>query len=365
MWQLLVGALALTGAMIWFLVVVRIGVSFFRRARVRRALEGPGLFPYMQLIRHRVKGFLIGVLPRRPAPEVVRAFQTCKLSDFTELRDILLEVERLPTVRRGLEALQISSLFEVPHRAVHRIPSPYTHKLQTPAYFLPGIPARTFYDPQEFEWAAPLQSAYPTIKRELLALLAQDGAGFKAYMTEVQQRITGWNTFNFFFYGRKFEENCARCPETTALLESLPRFERDHIMFSALNSHAHIPPHAGPMNGIIRAHLPLIVPEGCWIRVGEDQRTWEEGKLLVFDDSFQHEVWNHSSSVRIVLFLNFWHPAFSPEEIEVLTRFRHAYERSPLGRVHEDNQAAARAHDLQVEAAARAIKAGLTAPRPA
>jgi aspartyl/asparaginyl beta-hydroxylase (cupin superfamily) len=113
-----------------------------------------------------------------------------------------------------------------------------------------------------------------------------------------------------FFYGRKFEENCARCPQTTRLLESLPRFERDHIMFSALNPHSRIPPHTGPMNGIIRAHLALHAPPGCHIRVGPDEGTWKEGELLVFDDSFEHEVWNHSDHTRIVLFLNFWHPCF-------------------------------------------------------
>ena len=135
-------------------------------------------------------------------------------------------------------------------------------------------------------------------------------------------------------------------------------------MFSALNPHARIPPHTGPMNGIIRAHLPLLVPRGCYIRVGPDERTWEEGKLLVFDDSFEHEVWNHSDQVRIVLFLNFWHPCFDAAEIPVLERFRTAYEKSPLGRVHADNQAAERAHDLALKAAATAKQAPAAAPLP-
>jgi aspartyl/asparaginyl beta-hydroxylase (cupin superfamily) len=225
--------------------------------------------------------------------------------------------------------------------------SPYTHPLQYPPYYLPGVPARTFYDPQEFEWARALEDAYPVIKDELMGVLSAQGAGFKAYLSESNQRLAGWNTFNLFFYGKKFEENCARVPRTTAILESLPRFERDHIMFSALNPHSRIPPHVGPMNGIIRAHLPLIVPEGCFIRVGSDERTWHEGKLLVFDDSFEHEVFNHGDGVRIVLFMNFWHPCFRAEEIPVLERFRSAYEASPLSRVHERNQAALRKHDMQ------------------
>jgi aspartyl/asparaginyl beta-hydroxylase (cupin superfamily) len=119
-------------------------------------------------------------------------------------------------------------------------------------------------------------------------------------------------------------------------------------MFSALNPHKRITPHTGPMNGIIRAHLGLVVPKGAYIRVGKDERTWEEGKLLVFDDSFEHEVWNHSDYVRIVLFINFWHPCFKADEIPTLERFRRGYERAPLARVHERNQAEKRAHDLAV-----------------
>jgi aspartyl/asparaginyl beta-hydroxylase (cupin superfamily) len=249
-------------------------------------------------------------------------------------------------VEKGKAALGLASIFEVPTRAVRKIPSAYTQPLQYPPYYLPGVPARTFYDPAEFGWVRPLEEACSVIRQELLRVLEQDAAGFKAYMSEANTRLAGWNTFNFFFYGRKFEENCARCPETTRVLESLPRFEKDHVMFSALNPHSHIPPHTGPMNGIIRGHLALLAPAGCYIRVGNDERTWEEGKVLVFDDSFEHEVWNHGDQVRIVLFMNFWHPCFSPEEIEVLERFRTAYEASPLSRVHAENQAQARGHDV-------------------
>jgi len=339
-------------------------VSLLSRARVRRLLESPALYPYSLWSRYRLWGATLAAFAplgarnaRRVSPEVVAAFRTARLDDLKALREILHEVDRLPTVQRGLAALGLKSIFEVPNRAVHRIPSPYTDRLQRPAYYLPGVPARTFYEPSDFPWVKHLEDAFPAVKGELLEVLRRDGKGFKTYVSEADQRLDGWNAFNFFFYGKKFEENCALCPRTTALLESLPRFERDHIMFSALNPHSHIPPHAGPMNGIIRGHLALIAPPGCYIRVGADERTWDEGKVLVFDDSFEHEVWNHSDQVRIVLFMNFWHPCLSAEEIEVLARFRTAYETSPLGRVHVDVQAARRAHDLAARAISRATSA--------
>ena len=359
-----------TGILVWTVFALLVALTVANHHRVKRWFEQPSRYAYYHCLRHRIQGFVLAVLRRlvpayrRIAPEVVAAHRSARVEDFAALRDLLREVEGLPTIRRGLEALGLRSIFEVPNRGVHRIPSPYTHPMQYPAYYLPGVPARRFYDPAEFEWAKALEDAFPMIKDELLQVLAADAQGFKAYLSEAQQHLAGWNTFNLFFYGRKFEANCARVPKTTALLESLPRFERDHIMFSALNPHARIPPHTGPMNGIIRAHLPLLVPRGCYIRVGPDERTWEEGKLLVFDDSFEHEVWNHSDQVRIVLFLNFWHPCFDAAEIPVLERFRTAYEKSPLGRVHADNQAAERAHDLALKAAAAAAQAPVAAPLP-
>ena len=345
-----------SGILLWLLVGLVVGLSVLRRVVRSRVVtqwrNSRTMLPYSMLLHYRYKGLIGSFLKKaagtKIAPEIIDAHKAITLEGMTRFRDAVVELDNLPTVQKGKAEMGISTVFELATRPPHRIKSPYTHRLQYPPYFVPGIPARTFYDPQEFEWAAQLEEAYPIIKEELLGVLNQEGKGFKAYMSEYQTRVAGWNTFNFFFYGRKIEENCARCPRTTAILESLPRFERDHIMFSALNPHARISPHTGPMNGIIRGHLGLVVPQGAYIRVGHDERTWQEGKLLVFDDSFEHEVWNHSDFVRIVLFMNFWHPAFQPQELPVLERFRSAYELAPLSRVHERNQAEKRAHDLAV-----------------
>ena len=322
-----------------------------RRGPVRRRLYQPSTAAFSWWFAYRFKGFMMALLRRfgigKGVPaEVVQAHRELQLASMKKLRDGYLAIDKLPTIEKGKAAVGIKSVFEVNYKSVRLVKSDYTHPLQYPPYYLPGVPARMFYDPKEFEWAQALEDAYPVIKEELMNVLSSEGAGFKAYMSEEQRRLSGWNTYNFFFAGKKFEENCARCPKTTALLESLPRFERDHIMFSSLNPHSRIPPHVGPMNGIVRAHLPLIVPQGCYIRVGNEERTWHEGKLLAFDDSFEHEVFNHSDHVRIVLFMNFWHPCFRTEELPVLERFRHAYEGSPLSKVHERNQVALRKHDL-------------------
>jgi aspartyl/asparaginyl beta-hydroxylase (cupin superfamily) len=353
----MVTVLVFGGIVFWALATLvavrRVSRRILRHPRIRRSLYGRRLYGFTNWLRFRWLGSFwyalraLRLIPRTAiAPEIIDAHRSTSLARMQRLRDVIVEVDALPTVTAGKRAMGIDSVFDFVTKPPYRITSPYTHPLQYPPYFIPGVPARTFYQPDEFEWSQTLIDAFPVIRAELMNVLAGDGRGFKAYMSEHQQRLAGWNTFNFFFYGKKVEENCALCPQTTAVLESLPRFERDHIMFSALNPHSHIPAHVGPINGIIRAHLGLVVPEGCFIKVGADERTWEEGKLLIFDDSFLHEVWNHSDQVRIVLFMNFWHPCFRTEELPVLERFRAAYEQTPFSRVHQDNQDHARGHDL-------------------
>jgi aspartyl/asparaginyl beta-hydroxylase (cupin superfamily) len=358
------GLFVLTGVVVWALLALMLAGRLLRGRGLLRPLYGRTLLPYTMVFKYRATGWIGAALKRLRvgsaayiAPEVIDAHRAVTLSDTERLRDVLVEMDKLPTIQTGMRAIGVTSMIEVASKRVNLVPSPYTHPMQYPPYYIPGVPARNFSDPSEFEWTRILEHEYPAIKRELMQVLNGNGDGFKGYMSEAQHNHRGWNTFNFFFYGKKFEENCERCPHTTAVLESLPRFERDHIMFSSLNPHTRIPPHVGPMNGILRAHLGLVVPQGCYIRVGSDERTWEEGKVLVFDDSFEHEVFNHSENVRIVLFMNFWHPCFSEQEISVLERFRAAYERSPLSMVHAQNQAAKRAHDMEVGRVSKAAAA--------
>jgi aspartyl/asparaginyl beta-hydroxylase (cupin superfamily) len=86
------------------------------------------------------------------------------------------------------------------------------------------------------------------------------------------------------------------------------------VLFSRLEPGAHIPPHSGMLNCRLICHLPLVVPKGCWLRVGNEKREWEEGKLLIFDDSFEHEAMNPSGELRIILLFDIWRPELGSEE---------------------------------------------------
>jgi beta-hydroxylase len=168
-------------------------------------------------------------------------------------------------------------------------------------------------DKAEFAWTATLEQHTEQIKAELDNVLRQpeDIPAFHQLSPD-QQRISKedhWKTFTFYVFGHRVDENCARCPQTARLLDGLPNLQ--NAWFSILAPHYHIPPHKGPTRAIIRCHLGLKVPaerERCWLRVDDQICHWREGECLVFDDTFEHEVFNDTNETRVVLFLDFDRP---------------------------------------------------------
>jgi aspartyl/asparaginyl beta-hydroxylase (cupin superfamily) len=87
-----------------------------------------------------------------------------------------------------------------------------------------------------------------------------------------------------------------------------------NAMFSLLAPHTTIPPHVGVNNTRLLCHLGLMVPEGCWFRVGGETRPWREGEAFIFDDTVEHEAANPSDQLRVVMIFDIWHPDLAPAE---------------------------------------------------
>ncbi|RMF57663.1 MAG: aspartyl/asparaginyl beta-hydroxylase domain-containing protein [Calditrichaeota bacterium] len=169
-----------------------------------------------------------------------------------------------------------------------------------------------FFPSSQFEWSKLLEENWPVIRREAETIL-QYRSQLPSFheISPHQKRISDekWKTFFLYGYGYKSEKNCQLCPNTTRLLEKIPGMKT--AFFSILEPHKHIPDHRGPYKGLIRYHLGVIVPEPkelCRIRVGQEYANWEEGKSLVFDDTYNHEVWNDTDGERVVLFLDVIRP---------------------------------------------------------
>ena len=209
-------------------------------------------------------------------------------------------------------------------------PAKREHALQRPSFVhMPGITPRAFFERTEISWLPRLEAATPGILSELQAVLAV-GEGLAPYVQidagqDPQQwrDLNGsaqWSSFHFIKAAQWNDANCARCPYTAEVLKSLPLPQIDghspEALFSILRPGTHIPPHFGLGNYKLAVHLPLIVPPDCAIRVGNETRGWTPGEGLAFDDSFQHEAWNKSDSVRAVLIIDTWNPLLSPAETE-------------------------------------------------
>jgi aspartyl/asparaginyl beta-hydroxylase (cupin superfamily) len=120
---------------------------------------------------------------------------------------------------------------------------------------------------------------------------------------------TNWRTFILFGFGNKLEKNCKQAPVTARLLEAVPALQT--AWFSILSPGYHIPAHRGVSKGIVRAHLGLIIPneaEKCRMRVGDTINVWRPGEIFVFDDTYEHEVWNDTIEERVILLFDFDRP---------------------------------------------------------
>ena len=113
-----------------------------------------------------------------------------------------------------------------------------------------------------------------------------------------------WKLLNLLLYGIWHKENAKLCPKTTALLKKIKSVKGAY--FSILDPKKHIPPHKGPYKGIIRYQLALSVPkEGeCKIFVDCTPHYWQEGKSVLFDDTYTHEVINKTKEPRVALLLD-------------------------------------------------------------
>lgn len=184
-----------------------------------------------------------------------------------------------------------------------------------PEYSLVGD--STFIDPKYFPWTQTLEANWQLIRQELDQVMEHtDALPNYQDISPRQQRIANddrWKTYFFYAFGFKATKNCERCPKTTRLLKQIPGLKV--AFFSILAPGKHIPEHCGKHKGIIRYHLGLKVPQpssACRIRIGNDIAYWEEGKSLMFDDTFPHEAWNDTNGYRAVLFLDVTRPMRFP-----------------------------------------------------
>ena len=214
------------------------------------------------------------------------------------------------------------------------IPPNYPDPRQIPKFmYFPDLPPATYFDRALFPWYEILESSWTAIRDEMNAVMHEPDAlapflgdhppeAMKDYLGGVENPV--WDAYFFYRHGERFDAHHARCPHTSAALESLPTLVRirEHapeVCYSMLTPGTHILKHRGVTNTRLVTHLPLIIPDNCAISVGGEERVWREGECFSFDDTYEHEAWNRSDRTRVVMLLDVWNPYMTAAECEAIT----------------------------------------------
>jgi aspartate beta-hydroxylase len=207
----------------------------------------------------------------------------------------------------------------------------YPDRRQRPTFFyIPGLPPCAYFDRRMFPWLAAYEAQFEPIKTELEALLPAARGRERVFGSDAleEENLRGtdgapsWNGYYFYRHGERREDNCGACPRTAAALDAMPLIRiREHgpeVLYSVFTRGTHLLPHRGVTNARAVSHLPLIVPEDCALKVGGEEHVWRENQVVVFDDTYEHEAWNRSSRVRVVLIADLWNPYLTEVEREAV-----------------------------------------------
>lgn len=176
-----------------------------------------------------------------------------------------------------------------------------------------------FYNKTTLPWTETLEDNWKTIAGEIFGLVQQQENRLKPYFNE---SLTGqkksWKIFTFFVWGWKLKKNMKTCPKTTEILKRIPHVVSASV--SILEPGTEINPHRGDTNAVMRSHLALQVPGSlpeCGLKVKYDERSWKEGKVLVFNDAARHTAWNLTKERRCVLILDVMRPEYAGKKFQV------------------------------------------------
>lgn len=170
-------------------------------------------------------------------------------------------------------------------------------------------------DVRDFPWTQHLRDNWQAIRDEAIAAALDNASPSLSSISPDHRAIAPvdmWRSYFLWGYGYRIEENIARCPRTVAAMARIPNL--NSAFFSILAPGTHIPAHRGVTKGLITCHLGLIVPRDGDVRMRVDDRIfrWAEGETLVFDDTYDHEVWNDTGNTRVVLLIQFRRPLRNP-----------------------------------------------------
>lgn len=200
---------------------------------------------------------------------------------------------------------------------------------QRPSFFyFPDLPPSPYPDRKLFPWIEALERETGAIQEELSCALISSSGQERVFLNDALESANlrgtdvkpSWNGHYFYRHGERRDDNCRSCPRTAQAIDHLPLCRvgqhGPEALYSVFTPGTHLLPHRGVTNTRLVGHLPLIIPEDCALAVGGELHEWREGQVVVFDDTYEHEAWNRSAQLRVVLIFDIWNPHLT--EIERL-----------------------------------------------
>lgn len=240
-----------------------------------------------------------------------------------------LQTKAIDDLETSLDA-DLSRIRKTCWYGTHQGALPYRDNLQRPeGNYIPGLDPEPVFGKEQFDWAEAIEAQYPEIREEILANLNLDAdEDCRPYLTQglnEHHPLSGlsgdknWSSVHLYKEGMANDAALKRFPKTAAALRNVEHTTRNglplEIFVSALKPKTAIAPHFGLTNAGITVHLPIVIPEGdAAIRVGKEKHSWREGELFFFDDAFEHEAWNNTDELRIVLIFEVWNPNLTKAE---------------------------------------------------
>ncbi len=184
--------------------------------------------------------------------------------------------------------------------------------------------APSIWDPADWPWIKDVEARTPAIRAELEAYaaaaalpLVAEVSGFDPDSEGSRESVPvgrgAWRTVILFANGKWIDATARHFPVTRACFADL--HPKANVGFSALDPNSHIEAHVGPNRGALRFPLPIIVPGrpgDCRIRIGDEMVHWREGEAIVFDLKTNHEAWNESDQLRVLLMVEILQPLPRP-----------------------------------------------------
>jgi aspartate beta-hydroxylase len=233
------------------------------------------------------------------------ALQNKLRRNWSEIIGTLIDCGREPEAHRCAEQAVALGLWRNP--------------VQRPTHYLPELAAKPVYDPKQFWFTGFLEKNFDSIKNEIMGRYREGGMGFRPYDARLID-MGKWEQLVLYEKGAIVERACEMLPVTSSLVSTISETSSlGMTCVSVVYPGTHIVPHCGPTNARLRVHLSISVPEGAYLEVGGERLNWKEGTCIVFDDSFEHQVWHRGDAARIVVIFDIWHPDLSPEDIQALS----------------------------------------------